>query len=181
MFADMRRAGFGIGVSKSKLVQAMLEVLPHLPSGTHPRKGTVVSQLGLFGQMSPTRNIDAAWNEVKRKAAREYPDRFILDDRDVLHRNDGSIKPLDKKISPANMRKLNELAGAENCTVNQIVSKLMRHYQRGKARQPAAPTRRGVGSLARPITRLEPIPLRSSEGAMFTCPERDGSAAAPLG
>jgi hypothetical protein len=40
--------------------------------------------------------------------------------------------------------------------------------------------RRVPGPLARPITRLEPIPLRSSEKPIFTCAERDGSAAAPF-
>lgn len=94
-------------------------------------KETIVGHLGLLGQMSPTRDINAAWNDAKRRAAREYPERFILDDRKVLHWNDDSAKMVDKKISPANFRKLNELAGKENCAVNQIVSKLIRYYQKG--------------------------------------------------
>ena len=28
--------------------------------------------------MSATRDINAAWNEAKRKAAKEYPEEFIL-------------------------------------------------------------------------------------------------------
>ncbi len=40
-FADMRRAGFGIGVSKAKLVKAMLEILPQLPDGASRLKDTL--------------------------------------------------------------------------------------------------------------------------------------------
>ena len=133
LFADMKRAGMSVGLSKSKLSQAMLEILAQLPQGTANLKETVVDHLGLLGHMSATRDINAAWNETKRKAAREYPDKFLLVDRDVLRWNDGSIKLLDKKISSANFTKLNELADVENCSVNQLVSKLIRHYQKGRA------------------------------------------------
>jgi hypothetical protein len=132
MFAEMRRAGMAVGVSKSKLAQAMLEILVQLPAGTVDLKETIVAHLGLLGQMSATRDINAAWNDTKKKAVREYPDKFLLDDRGVLHWNDGSFKVLDKDLSAGNLRKLNELADAEDCTVNQIVSKLIRHYQRSK-------------------------------------------------
>ena len=132
MFAEMRRAGMAVGVSKSKLAQAMLEILVQLPAGTVDLKETIVAHLGLLGQMSATRDINAAWNDTKKKAVREYPDKFLLDDRGVLHWNDGSFKVLDKDLSAGNLRKLNELADAEKCTVNQIVSKLIRHYQRSK-------------------------------------------------
>ena len=130
MFAEMRRAGMGVGVSKAKLAQAMLEILAQLPSGTADLKGTIVAQLGLLGQMSASRDINAAWTDAKKKAAKQYPDKFILDGRNVLHWNDGSVKVLDKNLSAANLKKLNELAEAENCTVNQIVSKLIRRYKR---------------------------------------------------
>ena len=132
-FTDLRRAGFGVGVSKLKLAKAMLEILGQLPSGTKRLKETVVANLGLMGQMSATRDINAAWNESKKKVAKQYPDKFILDDRNVLHWNDGSVKILDKKISQVNFRKLNELAKAKDCTVNQIVSKLIQNYNRRKA------------------------------------------------
>ena len=65
--------------------------------------------------MSTTRDINAAWNETKKKAAKLHPDKFILDGRNVLHWNDGSVKVLDKEISSANYKKLNELADTENC------------------------------------------------------------------
>jgi len=133
MFADMKRAGFNVGLSKSKLAQAMLEILIQLPPGTTNLKDTIVAHLGLLGRMSSTRDINAAWNEVKRKAVREYPDRFVLDERKALHWNDGSYRPPDKKISSANFQKLNDLADAEGCTVNQVVSRLIKHY----AKRPA--------------------------------------------
>ena len=129
----MRRAGMGVGVSKAKLTQAMLEILFQLPEGTTNLKETIVGHLGLLGQMSPTRDINAAWNDAKKRAAREYPERFVLDDRKVLHWNDGSVKIIDKKISPANFKKLNELAEKENCAVNEMVSKLIRYYKKGQA------------------------------------------------
>jgi hypothetical protein len=132
-FSDIRRAGMGVGVSKAKLMQAMLEILFQLPEGTTNLKETIVGHLGLLGQMSPTRDINAAWNDAKKRAAREYPERFVLDGRKVLHWNDGSVKIIDKKISPANFKKLNKLAEKENCAVNEMVSKLIRYYQKGRA------------------------------------------------
>lgn len=133
IFSEMRRAGMGVGVSKTKLAQAMLEILLQLPKGTTNLKETIVGHLGLLGQMSPTRDINAAWNDAKKRAAREYPEEFVLDDRKVLHWNDGSVKIIDKKISPANFKKLNELAEKEDCAVNEMVSKLIRYYQKGQA------------------------------------------------
>jgi hypothetical protein len=132
MFGEMRRAGMNVGLSKAKLSQAMLEILIQLPMGTTNLKETIVVHMGLLGQMSATRDINEAWNQTKKKAASEYPEKFMLDGRKVLHWNDGSIKVLDKKISSANFKKLNDLAEQENCAVNQIVSKLIRYYQKGQ-------------------------------------------------
>jgi hypothetical protein len=109
-FSEMRRAGMGVGVSKTKLARAMLEILIQLPEGATNLKETIVAHLGLLGQMSSTRDINAAWNDAKKRAAREYPEKFMLDGRKVLHWNDGSVKIIDKKISAANFKKLNELA-----------------------------------------------------------------------
>jgi hypothetical protein len=133
MFAQMKRAGMGVGLSKAKLSQAMLEILIQLPVGTKDMKETIVCHLGLLGQMSATRDINAAWNETKKKAAREYPEKFVLGDRGVLHWNDGSLKVLDKTISAVHFRKLNELAEAEGCDVNQLVSGLIRYYEKRRA------------------------------------------------
>jgi len=132
-FSEMKRAGMGVGVSKTKLARAMLEILIQLPEGATNLKETIVAHLGLLGQMSSTRDINAAWNDTKKRAARDYPEKFMLDGRKVLHWNDGSVKIIDKKISAANFKKLNELAERESCTVNQILSKLIKYYQKGRA------------------------------------------------
>ena len=133
MFAEMRRAGMGVGVSKAKLSQAMLDVLVQLPPGTANLKEATVRHLGLIGQMSATRDIDEAWKQAKKRAAKDYPDTFILDDRMALHWNDGTVIPVDRKISTANFKKLNELAQAENCTVNNLISRLIKCYEKTKA------------------------------------------------
>jgi hypothetical protein len=132
-FSEMRRAGMGVGVSKTKLAQAMLEILIQLPEGATNLKETIITHLGLLGQMSSTRDINAAWNDTKKRAARKYPEKFMLDGRKVLHWNDGSVKIIDKKISAANFKKLNELAERDNCTINQILSRLIKYYQKGQA------------------------------------------------
>ena len=133
MFGDMRRAGMTVGLSKGKISKAMLEILVQLPTGTTHLKETVVANLGLLGNMSATRDINAAWNAAKKKAAKEYPEKFILDGRKGLHWDDGSVKILDEKISSLNFKKLNDLAEIENCSVNQLISKLLKNYQKGKA------------------------------------------------
>ena len=73
-FAEVRRAGFDIGVSTGKLTKAMVEVLLQLPPEAPLSKDVVVQHLGLLGQMSKNRDINAAWNGAKRQVAREQPD-----------------------------------------------------------------------------------------------------------
>lgn len=130
VFSEMRRAGFGAGISKAKLSEAMLEVLLRLPDGSTNLKETIVGHLGLIGQMSATRDINEAWNQTKKKAAKQFPEKFILDGRNTLIWNDGTTVIPDKNISPANFKKLNELAGAEGCTVNAMITKLLKAYRR---------------------------------------------------
>ncbi len=110
----------------------MLDILLEFPSGAKNLKDNVTLRLGIIGQMSTTRDINVAWNETKKKAAKLYPDKFILDGRNVLHWNDGSVKVLDKNISSANYKKLNELADTENCNVNAMVSELISYYKKNK-------------------------------------------------
>ena len=119
-------------LSKGRLTKMMLERLLELPDGAKHLKENVTLRLGLVGQLSSTREISAAWNETKKKAAKLHPGIFILDGRGVLHWNDGSVKILDKKISNANFKKLNELAETENCNVNSMVSKLISSYKKDK-------------------------------------------------
>jgi hypothetical protein len=133
-FADMRRAGMKVGSSKTKLAQGMLEILIQLPPGSSNLKEAVVARLGLLGEMSPTRDIDEAWKQTKKKAAKDYPDRFLLNDRMVLQWNDGKTVPLDKNISAVNFKKLNHLARRENCSVDKLISTLIKSYEKGICR-----------------------------------------------
>ena len=119
-------------LSKSKITKMMLERLLELPDGAKSLKENVTLRLGMVGQFSSSREINAAWNETKKKAAKLHPDKFILDERGILHWNDGSVKNLDKKISSANYKKLNELAETEGCNVNSMVSRLISSYEKSK-------------------------------------------------
>jgi hypothetical protein len=129
IFAEMRRVGMGVGVSKAKLSEAMLAVLLQIPAGSKNLKETIIRNLGVLGQMAPTRDLDQAWNQIKKKAAKLYPDKFILGPRNVLTWNDGTAKTIDKGISTTNFKKLNELADAAGCNVNAIVTRLIRAYK----------------------------------------------------
>ena len=119
-------------LSKGRITKMMLERLLDLPEGAKNLKENVTLRLGMVGQLSTSREINATWNETKKKAAKLHPDKFILDERGVLHWNDGSVKILDKTISSANFKKLNELADTEKCNVNSMVSKLISSYKKNK-------------------------------------------------
>lgn len=119
-------------LSKSRITKMMLERLLELPDGAKNLKETVTLRLGMVGQFSSSREISAAWNETKKKAAKLHPDKFVLDGRGILHWNDGSVKILDKKITSANFKKLNELAETESCNVNKMVSRLISSYKKSK-------------------------------------------------
>ena len=129
-FGNMSRAGFGPGISKAKLSQIMLDILLQLPVGTKSLKENIVYNMGLTGQMTPTRDINEAWTQTKKKAAKLYPDKFTLDNKNALNWNDSSKKVLDKEISLVNFKKLNKLAEIENCSVNKLVSKLIKYYEK---------------------------------------------------
>ncbi len=129
-YSKMRRAGFVGGVSKEELSQAMLQILLQIPIGTQPLKETVVLRLGQIGQMATIREIDEVWNRIKKKAAKLHPEKFILDNRNALQWHDPSEKQLDKKISPVHFAKLNRLAEAENCSVDALISRLIKAYER---------------------------------------------------
>ena len=119
-------------LSKNRITKMMLERLLELPDGAKNLKENVTLRLGMVGQLSSSREISAAWNETKKKAAKLHPDKFILDGRGVLHWDDGSVKILDKKISSANFKKLNELAETESCNVNSMVSRLISSYKKNE-------------------------------------------------
>ncbi len=132
-FGNMSRAGFGPGISKAKLSNIMLEILLQLPVGTKKLKDNILYNMGLTGQMSTTRDINEAWTQTKKKAAKLCPEKFILDNRNTLNWNDSSKKALDKDISLINFKKLNKLAENENCNVNQLISKIINYYEKNKS------------------------------------------------
>ena len=119
-------------IPKSMLSQFMLEHLLKLPEGVTPLKENVILQLGNIAAVCSVRDLGMAWNETKKKAVKQHPDKFILDGRGALHWNDGTIKVLDKKITAANFKKLNELAEAEGVNVNKMVTKLISFYKKQK-------------------------------------------------
>jgi hypothetical protein len=122
-------------LSKGRLSKMMLDILLQLSPGTKNLKENITIRMGLLGQMSTTREINAAWDEMKNRAYKLYPDRFILDKRNVLQWNDGSVKVLDDKISTSNIKKLNALAETENCSVDALVTKLIAFYKRQRKRE----------------------------------------------
>jgi hypothetical protein len=119
-------------ISKGKMSKMMLDILLQFPTGTKNLKENITLRLGLIGQMSASRDINAAWDETKSKAAKQYPDKFILDKRNVLQWNDGSVRVLDEKISNTNFKRLNELAETESCSVDALITKLISHYKHQK-------------------------------------------------
>jgi len=119
-------------LSKNRLAKMMLDILLQLPTGAKNLKENITLRLGLIGQLSANRDINAAWNETKSRAAKLYPDRFILDKRNVLQWNDGSVRVLDDKISTTNVKRLNQLAETENCSVDDLVTKLISDYKHQK-------------------------------------------------
>lgn len=147
-FAQVRRAGFDIGLSPGKLTKAMVEVLSQLPREATPSKEVVVQHLGLLGQMTKTRDINAAWNSAKRQIAREHPDRFCLDGKVLRWAWDTGERPREK-LSTAGHRKLASLAAREAMTPDELLRRLISAWcsakghedPPGAARRP--PPRRG--------------------------------------
>ncbi len=117
-------------LSKGRLANMMLEKLERIPKGFTPIKDMVIAQLGAIGTLSTKKDLNDAWDVMKKKAVKLHPDKFILDGRKSLCWNDGSVKVLDKKITSANFKKLNELAELEGCNVNSMVGKLMTFYKK---------------------------------------------------
>ena len=130
-FAQIRRAGLDIGVSAGKLTKAMLEVLLELPPEATPSKEVVVRHLGLLGQMTKTRDINAAWNRAKRQVAREHPDRFCLDGK-VLRRASAMRDRPREKLSAAGHRRLEALAAKEGLTPDELLRRLISSWRNAK-------------------------------------------------
>ena len=128
-FAEVRRAGFDAGLSAGKLTKAMVEVLSHWPPEATPSKEVVVEHLGLLGQMSKTRDINAAWNSAKRQVVREHPDRFCLDGKVLRWASAMEDRPREK-LSTAGHRKLAALAAKEGLTPDELLSRLISSWRR---------------------------------------------------
>ena len=132
-FAQVRRAGFDIGLSAGKLTKAMIEVLLQLPPEVKPAKDIVVQHLGLLGQMSKTRDINSAWNSAKRQITREHPDKFCLDGKTLRRVSDVDGRLREKlKLSAAGRRKLGTLAAKEGLTPDEMLSRLISTWRKVK-------------------------------------------------
>jgi hypothetical protein len=123
-FAQVRRAGFDIGLSVGKLTKAMVDVLSHLPPEATPSKEVVGQYLGLLGQMSKTRDVNAAWNSAKRQVVREHPGRFCFDGK-VLRSASATKDRPQEKLSSAGHRKLAVLAAKEDMTPDALLGCLI--------------------------------------------------------
>jgi hypothetical protein len=128
-FAQVRRAGFDIGLSTGKLAEAMVEVLSQLPPEAPPSKQVVVAHLGLLGEMSKTRDVNAAWNNAKRQVVREHPDRFCLDGKVLRWATVMEDRPREK-LSAAGHRKLAALATKEGMTPDELLGRLISSWRR---------------------------------------------------
>ena len=95
----------------AKVYWAQVEGVPEPAALTSLRRGVAL----------PDFTAAPAGVEVIAEPAQLWP---------VVSPNGVPTKVLDKDLSAANLKKLNELADTEKCTVNQIVSKLIRHYRR---------------------------------------------------
>jgi hypothetical protein len=130
-FARVRRAGFDIGLSIGKLTKAMVEVLSQLPPEVPPSKDVVVQHLGLLGQMSKTRDINAAWKSAKRQVVREHPEMFCLDGKVLRWATDMGDRPREA-LSAAGQRRLADLATKEGTTPDELLGRLIYSWRRAK-------------------------------------------------
>jgi hypothetical protein len=131
LFAVARRAGLGIGLSPAKLTRAMVEVLVQLPPEAKLSKDIVVGYLGFMGQMSTTRDINAAWNKAKHQVVRDYPERFCLDGKVLRWASVTADRPREK-LSTAGHRKLTSLAAREGLTPDELLGRLIACWRKAK-------------------------------------------------
>ena len=130
-FAEIRRAGFDIGISSGKLAKVMVEVLTQLPPEVTPLREVVVRHLGVLGQMSKTLDSHAAWNSAKRQIVRDHPDRFCLDGK-VLRLVAAIEDRPREKLSAGGHRKLANLAAKKGMTPDQLLSRLISSWRRAQ-------------------------------------------------
>ena len=138
-FAGMKRSGFDIGISTTKLRKMMVDVLQQLPMGETNLKETVIAGMGLAGRMAKTRDLNLAWDKAKRQASQEHPEKFILDGK-TLRWNSGETRPAKSSLSVAGQRKLSALANKEGLTADELLTRLISAYKasrtgRGRGRR----------------------------------------------
>lgn len=131
-FAQVRRAGFDIGLSTRKLTKAMVEVLLQLPPEATRSKDLIARHLGLLGQMSRSRDINAAWSSAKRQVVRECPERFCLDGQVLRWTSAMDDRPREK-LSAAGHRKLATLSAKEGLTPDELLGRLISAWRRSRA------------------------------------------------
>ncbi len=130
-FAELRRSGLNLGLSAGNLTKAMVEVLSQLPPGVTPSKEVVVQHLGMLGQFSKTRDVNAAWNSAKRQVVREHPDRFCLDGKVLRSASAMKDRP-QEKLSTVGHRKLAALAAKEGTTPDELLGRLISSWRWAK-------------------------------------------------
>ncbi len=101
-----------------------IEVLSQPPPEAMLSKDVVVQCLGLLGQMSKTRDIDAAWNSAKRQIVRDHPDRCCLDGKVLRWASRAADRPREK-LSTVGHRKLAALAAKEKMTPDELLGRLI--------------------------------------------------------
>lgn len=97
--AGMKRGGFGTNISKNKLSKYMFDILMQLPEGTANLKETIVASMGMIGQKSATRDINAAWDMARKMVAREFPSKFVLTSRSSTSWPERQPRPKVKKLT----------------------------------------------------------------------------------
>ncbi len=127
----IRRGRLGLGLSVGRLAKAMVDVLSQLPPGATLSKDVVVQYLGLLGQMSASRDINAAWNAAKRQAVRDWPEKFSLDGKVLRWASDMEGRTREK-LSAAGQRKLAALAAKEGTTPDELLRRLISSWRRAR-------------------------------------------------
>ena len=130
-FAEMRRAGFDIGISSGKLAKVIVEVLTQLPPEVTPLREVVVQHLGVLGHMSKSHDSRAAWNSAKRQMVRDHPDSFCLDGK-VLRLVAAIEDRPREKLSAGGHRKLANLAARKGMTPHELLSRLTSSWRRAQ-------------------------------------------------
>ncbi len=78
-FAQVRRAGFDVGLSTGKLTKAIVEVLSQLPPEVTPSKEVVVRHLGLSFAKTPSDAMRELGRPRRLSWSQGLPARLRLD------------------------------------------------------------------------------------------------------